>query len=127
MAERALSLHVHLLPHLVDSATFRGGVAVVIDVLRATTTIAYALHAGISTIYPVGEIPLALSLADEFTTQGFPVLLAGEREGADRSNGDGPGLIRPGVRAPVFARRVFVGRKSFSFAPGGQTCRVRSS
>src|SRR5215217_4036265 len=76
-------LHVHLLPNLVDASDLRGGVAVVIDVLRATTTIAYAFHAGITAVYPVGEIPLALSLADELRQSGEAVLLGGERGGVD--------------------------------------------
>jgi 2-phosphosulfolactate phosphatase len=81
MPDSALSLHVHLLPHLVEPATIRDGVVVVIDVLRATTTIAAALHAGITSIYPVGEIPLAMSLAEEFSNRGESVLLGGERGG----------------------------------------------
>jgi 2-phosphosulfolactate phosphatase len=75
------SLHVHLLPHLVDATALRGGVAVVLDVLRATTTIAYAFHAGITAVYPVGEIPLALTLAEELRHSGEEVLLGGERGG----------------------------------------------
>lgn len=74
-------LQVHLLPSLVDAATLRGGVAVVIDVLRATTTIAHAFHAGVSHVYPVNDIPTALSLADEFRRSGEMVVLGGERQG----------------------------------------------
>jgi 2-phosphosulfolactate phosphatase len=81
MAEPVAALNVHLVPHLVDPVALRGGVAVVIDVLRATTTIAHALHAGISAIYPVGEIPAALALAEEFQKLGETVLMGGERDG----------------------------------------------
>lgn len=73
-------LHVHLLPNLVDASELRGGVVVVIDVLRATTTIAHAFHAGIQSIYPVGEIPVALTLAEELKRSGEAVLLGGERD-----------------------------------------------
>ena len=46
--EPAPRLSVHLLPSLVDATELRGGVVVVIDVLRATTTITHALHAGVT-------------------------------------------------------------------------------
>ncbi len=74
-------LHVHLLPNLVDASALRGSVVIVIDVLRATTTIAHAFHAGVQTIYPVGDIPTALTLAEELKNSGEKVLLGGERGG----------------------------------------------
>lgn len=77
----SVSLSVHLLPSLVDASTLRGGVAIVIDVLRATTTMAHAFHAGITSIYPVSEIPAALTLAEELKRSGEEVLLGGERQG----------------------------------------------
>lgn len=79
--DAAPPLHVHLLPSLVDASDLRGGVAVVIDVLRATTTIAYAFHAGVTAVYPVGEIPAALTLAEDLRRSGEKVLLGGERGG----------------------------------------------
>ena len=39
-------VHVHLLPELAAPERLRDGVAVVIDVLRATTTVVHALAAG---------------------------------------------------------------------------------
>ncbi len=39
-------INVHLLPRLVDEADLAGSLCVVIDVLRATTTMAHALAAG---------------------------------------------------------------------------------
>jgi 2-phosphosulfolactate phosphatase len=72
-------VHVHLSPLLVRPAQLEGGVAVVVDVLRATTTIVYALAAGCVAVRPVAEVDEARSLAD-----GLPagkVLLAGERGG----------------------------------------------
>ena len=77
----ALKLQVHLLPTLVESTALTGGVAVIIDVLRATTTLAHAFHAGIGSVYPVSEIPAALTLAEELRASGEAVLLGGEREG----------------------------------------------
>jgi 2-phosphosulfolactate phosphatase len=76
-----LKLQVHLLPSLVESAALADGVVVVIDVLRATTTLAHAFHAGINSVYPVAEIPLALTLAEELRASGEEVLLGGERDG----------------------------------------------
>lgn len=75
------SYQVHLLPSLVEASSLQGGVAVVIDVLRATTTIAHAFHAGVTHVYPVADIPAALTLADEFKQSGETVILGGEREG----------------------------------------------
>lgn len=74
-------LHVHLLPNLVEPAALRGGVVIVIDVLRATTTLAHAFHAGIQSIYPVSEIPVALTLAEELKSSGEKILIGGERGG----------------------------------------------
>jgi 2-phosphosulfolactate phosphatase len=70
---------VHLLPGLIAPGALRGGVAVVVDVLRASTTMVHALAAGCTAVFPCGEIDEARTLA-----AGFPpgeVLLAGERQG----------------------------------------------
>src|SRR5262245_13984107 len=48
----ARKVSVHLTPALVEPDAFQGGVAVVIDVLRATTTIVHALAAGCTSIRP---------------------------------------------------------------------------
>jgi len=58
-------LHVHLLPQLVTADQLRGGVAVVIDVLRATTTMTHALANGAKTVIPCQSIEEAHSLAAE--------------------------------------------------------------
>lgn len=70
---------VHLLPTLFDPIDLRGGVAVVIDVLRATSTIVQALAAGATSVVPCGEIEEARSIA----ARAAPgtVLLGGERKG----------------------------------------------
>ena len=70
---------VHLLPGLTPEAGLRGGVAVVIDVLRATTMIVHALVAGCTKVIPVSEVEEARRVA-----AALPVgsaLLAGERQG----------------------------------------------
>ena len=43
-------VQVHLLPGLVPCARLQGGLAVVIDVLRATTTIIHALARGCTAV-----------------------------------------------------------------------------
>jgi 2-phosphosulfolactate phosphatase len=71
-------LHVHLAPEFVAAERFAGGVAVVIDVLRATTTTVHALAAGCRTIRPCRTVEEARRLGAELPP---PVLLAGERDG----------------------------------------------
>lgn len=74
-------LSVHLLPSLVSAEQFRGGVVVVIDVLRATTTMAFALANGADAVWPVAEVDAAHALAREFRAADKQVLLGGERGG----------------------------------------------
>jgi 2-phosphosulfolactate phosphatase len=75
----AREIHVHLVPSLLDPSRLPGSVAVVIDVLRATTTIVYALSAGCSAVRPCAEIEEAKALAATFPKRR--ALLAGERHG----------------------------------------------
>ncbi|MDB5392194.1 MAG: comB [Planctomycetaceae bacterium] len=74
-----MEVHVHLLPKLADPTTMRGRVAVVIDVLRATTSIVHALAAGVESVLPCGEV----EQAREMTALRPPgtTLLGGERHG----------------------------------------------
>jgi len=72
-------VQVHLLPSLVPPGQLTGTVAVVIDVLRATTTIVHALAAGCVAVRPVAEIDEARKLADSM--RAGRVLLGGERGG----------------------------------------------
>src|SRR5262249_62052189 len=72
-------LHVHLLPTLAPPGALAGATAVVVDVLRATTTIVHALAAGCIAVRPVGEVEEARKLADSM--RAGRVILAGEREG----------------------------------------------
>ena len=58
-------LQVHLLPQLVTETQLRGGVAVVIDVLRATTTMTHALANGAITVMPCQSIEEAHTIAAE--------------------------------------------------------------
>jgi 2-phosphosulfolactate phosphatase len=74
------TLNVYALPNLVAAEDLAGGSAVVIDVLRATTTIAYALDAGAKAIAPCLTISDALVLAKQLSPD--EVVLGGERDGA---------------------------------------------
>ena len=70
---------VHLLPSLIPPGSLRGGVAVVVDVLRATTVMVYALAAGCDAIIPCEEIDEAKAVAASLPAG--TALLAGERGG----------------------------------------------
>jgi 2-phosphosulfolactate phosphatase len=73
------TLNVYGLPRYVEPEELVGGTAVVIDVLRAATTIAYALDAGASQVIPCLEVSDALARAEEFSPDD--VVLGGERDG----------------------------------------------
>lgn len=72
------AVHVHFLPELVDDGQLTGKTVVVIDVLRATTTIAYALAAGATSVIPCLEVDEARKLRETF---GDDAVLGGERGG----------------------------------------------
>jgi 2-phosphosulfolactate phosphatase len=72
-------VQVHLLPGLAPAGCLAGGVAVVIDVLRATTTIIHALAAGCTAVRPCAEVEEARALAGEM--RAGRVILGGERDG----------------------------------------------
>lgn len=71
-------LRVHLLPTHVDPADLAGRTVVVVDVLRATTTICHALSAGAECVAPCLEIDEARATAAQL---GPTTLLGGERLG----------------------------------------------
>jgi len=76
---RGKEVLVHLVGDAVKPERLRDGVAVVIDVLRATTTMVYALAAGCVAVRPCAEVEEAKQLADSMRVG--QVLLAGERDG----------------------------------------------
>jgi 2-phosphosulfolactate phosphatase len=81
---------------MIPAGSLRGGVAVVIDVLRATTVMVQALHSGCVAIAPCLEIDEAKQLAASLPTGR--ALLCGERlglpiEGFDLGNS--PGSFTP--------------------------------
>ncbi|MCA9053606.1 MAG: 2-phosphosulfolactate phosphatase [Planctomycetaceae bacterium] len=72
-------VRVHLLPSLFEPAELSGGTAVIIDVLRASTTMIQALHSDAARILPCGSVEEATLLG-----AGIPkaqVLFGGERHG----------------------------------------------
>ncbi len=74
-----LSLSVHFLPSLTSAEELAGGTIVVIDILRATTTIIYALAAGAKEVIPCLEIDEARAVASKLPRNS--VVLGGERAG----------------------------------------------
>ena len=72
------SINVHLLPALVEPHELAGKTVVVIDVLRATTTIIHALAAGAKEVVPLLEVEEAQELARKLAPSA---VLGGERGG----------------------------------------------
>ncbi|HET6426045.1 MAG TPA: 2-phosphosulfolactate phosphatase [Planctomycetaceae bacterium] len=73
-------IRVHLLPALFEPEEVRGGIAVILDILRASTTIVHALANGAQCVIPTLTIEDAQSVARGFAHRG-DYLLGGEREG----------------------------------------------
>lgn len=80
-------LSVHVLPALFEPSDLAGGIAVVTDVLRATTTVAYALNNGARGIIPCESIDEAVALREVGGATG-ELLLGGERGGEPISGFD---------------------------------------
>ncbi len=90
------SVSVYFLPSLVSPAELAGQTVVVIDVLRATTTICTALAQGARDVIPCLEIADALEVAARIGSQ--PFLLGGERAGLPIPGfhiGNSPSEYRP--------------------------------
>ena len=91
-------IFVHLLPSLIPPGSLRGGVAVVVDVLRATTVIVQALAAGCEAVIPCREIDESQAVAASLPPG--TALLAGERHGLPIPGfdlGNSPGEFTPEV------------------------------
>ncbi len=72
-------LHVHLLPALIEHDSLIGGTAVIIDILRASSTMTTALQNGASRVIPCGSTQEAFQRRDEAAPA--TVVLGGERGG----------------------------------------------
>jgi 2-phosphosulfolactate phosphatase len=93
-------VYVHSLPVLIEPGGLRGVVAIVVDVLRATTVMVHALDAGAEAILPCLEVEDAITEASRYSTG--KALLAGERQGLPIEGfdlGNSPGAFVPGVCA----------------------------
>ena len=92
------ALRVHLSPRLFEPDVLRGGIAVVIDLLRASTTIAVALANGASAVISCAEVDEARRVAAGLP--GGTRLLGGERGGVRIDGfdlGNSPSEYTPGV------------------------------
>ena len=72
-------IQVYNLPKFADPGDLADGTVVVIDVLRASTTIIYALQAGAKAILPCREVGDARSIARQYPCD--EIILGGERGG----------------------------------------------
>lgn len=100
------SLRVHYLPQFVSEADLAGETVIVIDLLRASTTICHALAAGARDVTAFLEVGDAVRAADA-EPERTELILGGERggviiEGFDLGNS--PAEYTPDV---VFGQRVF--------------------
>jgi 2-phosphosulfolactate phosphatase len=96
-------IDVFLLPSLAEPEQLAGRTCVVIDVLRATTTIVHALAAGATQIVPCLEVDEARRVAAEI---GAAAVLGGERAGGKIAGfdlGNSPGEY---TRASVGAKTL---------------------
>jgi 2-phosphosulfolactate phosphatase len=73
------AVFVHLLPQLIPPESLRGSLAIIVDVLRATTVMVHALANGCKWVIPCGEIDEAEAIASSLPPG--TALLAGERQG----------------------------------------------
>jgi len=76
MLSQPPALHTVFSPRLLDLYDLSGTVVVVIDVFRATSTIATALHNGASRVIPVDSVEQCIRIGND--TGG---ITAGERDG----------------------------------------------
>lgn len=72
-------LHVHLLPSLIEADALHGGTAVIIDILRASSTMITALQNGAKRVIPCGTTEEAFQLRNQSPQES--ILLGGERGG----------------------------------------------
>ena len=76
MLSKPPALHTVLSPRLLDLYDLSGTIVVIIDVFRATSTIATALHNGASRVIPVDSVEQCIRIGND--TGG---ITAGERDG----------------------------------------------
>ncbi|MBI1348104.1 2-phosphosulfolactate phosphatase [bacterium] len=72
-------VRVHLLPVLFEPEEVRGGIAVILDILRASTTITHALAHGAKCVIPTLDVEASHQLKSEYSPG--TAITGGEREG----------------------------------------------
>ena len=90
------AVFVHLLPALIPPGDLKGGVAVVVDVLRASSVMVHALASGCAAVIPCLEVDDARRTAAHLPLG--TAILGGER-GACRSRGS-TWATRPATTPP---------------------------
>jgi 2-phosphosulfolactate phosphatase len=126
------AVRVSLIPQWATPERLAGNVAVVIDVLRASTTMIHALAAGCVAVRPCAEVDEARCLADGM--RAGRVLLAGERDGRPLPGfdlGNSPAEYTPArcrgttlVLTTSNGTRALLRAAAALGADGGQTGRV---
>lgn len=74
-----MKIQVYFQPGQSDEGVFKGKTVIVIDVLRASTTLCAAIHAGAKEIIPVATVDNAMKIATNLFEGQY--LLGGERSG----------------------------------------------
>lgn len=123
-----MNLDVFLTPGEVAPADTADRLVVVIDVLRATSTIVEAIGAGAKAIYPVGSIEEAIRLANSLGRD--EVLLCGERkclpiEGFDLGNSPAE-FTAERVAGKTLVMSTTNGTTAMSLAPGAARVLIAS-
>ncbi len=115
-----MNIHVFLTAAQVDPAVVAGRAAVVIDVIRATSTIAEALANGASAVYPTDSTEDALKLRASLGSDD--TLLCGERKGLKVEGFDLGNSPREFTREVVEGKRLVMsttnGTRAFLAAAG---------
>ena len=107
-------LQVHLLPSLVSEEQLRGGVVVVIDVLRASTTITQCLASGATAVIPTATVAEAHAAAASIA--GYSLPTADSEVPADvRTNA---GILMGGERGGTLISGFDLDNSPTSYAPG---------
>jgi 2-phosphosulfolactate phosphatase len=78
MEQQKPTLEVCLSPALLHLYDVKNSIVVIIDVLRATSTICTALYNGAARVIPVASVPECISIGEEL---GPDAITAGERDG----------------------------------------------
>ena len=115
-----MNIHVFLTAAQVDPAVVAGRAAVVIDVIRATSTIAEALANGASAVYPTDSTQDAMKLRASLGPED--TLLCGERKGLKVEGFDLGNSPREFTREVVGGKRLVMsttnGTRAFLAAAG---------